>query len=161
MIGLLCFALAVLASPFKSKVRLEAEIARHGHQGQAYRTSLALAEWLCRTADRIDPARVCGPHRCPGRDGFASGPDQSTRTPRCREQYTPLVALCLRHFLADSIICMCVFDFRQAQVVARRIAIVPSATPRIRTLRYFFTDSMKATRRITSFGASRPIARLE
>jgi hypothetical protein len=23
--------------------------------------------------------------------------------------------LCLRHFLADSIICMCVFDFRQAQ----------------------------------------------
>src|SRR5438876_8760963 len=38
-----------------------------------------------------------------------------TRTPRCREQYTPLVALCLRHFLADSIICMCVFDFRQAQ----------------------------------------------
>jgi hypothetical protein len=27
----------------------------------------------------------------------------------------PLVALCLRHFLADSIICMCVFDFRQAR----------------------------------------------
>ncbi|MGY3608956.1 MULTISPECIES: hypothetical protein [unclassified Bradyrhizobium] len=27
-----------------------------GHPGQAYRTSLALAEWLCRTADRIDPA---------------------------------------------------------------------------------------------------------
>jgi hypothetical protein len=26
-----------------------------------------------------------------------------------------LVALCLRHFLADSITCMCVFDFRQAQ----------------------------------------------
>jgi hypothetical protein len=26
----------------------------------------------------------------------------------------PLVALCLRHFLADSIICMCVIDFRQA-----------------------------------------------
>ena len=30
----------------------------------------------------------------------------------------PLVALRLRHFLADSIICMCVFDFRQAQVAA-------------------------------------------
>jgi len=45
MIGLLCFALAVLASLFRSKLRLE-----------AYRTSLALAEWLCRTADRIDPA---------------------------------------------------------------------------------------------------------
>ena len=29
----------------------------------------------------------------------------------------PLVALCLRHSLADSIICMCVFDFRQAQPV--------------------------------------------
>src|SRR4030088_43240 len=39
---------------------------------------------------------------------------QSTRTRRCREQYMPLVALCPRHFLADSIICMCVFDFRQA-----------------------------------------------
>ena len=27
----------------------------------------------------------------------------------------PLVAFCLRHFLADFIICMCEFDFRQAQ----------------------------------------------
>jgi hypothetical protein len=27
-----------------------------------------------------------------------------------------LVAFCLRHFLADSIICMYVFDFRQAQL---------------------------------------------
>src|SRR3979409_2331195 len=34
---------------------------------------------------------------------------------RCREQYMPLVALFQRHFLADSIIYMCVFDFRQAQ----------------------------------------------
>src|SRR5882757_6749935 len=41
---------------------------------------------------------------------------QSTRTRRCREQYMPLVTFCLRHFLADSIICMYVFDFRQAQV---------------------------------------------
>ena len=32
MIGLLCFALAVLASPFKSKVRLEAENAELRHQ---------------------------------------------------------------------------------------------------------------------------------
>jgi hypothetical protein len=30
--------------------------ARHGHPGQAYHTSLALAEWRCRTADRNDPA---------------------------------------------------------------------------------------------------------
>src|ERR1700737_719285 len=41
---------------------------------------------------------------------------QSTRTRRCREKYMPLVALCQRHVLADSIIYMCVFDFRQAQV---------------------------------------------
>ena len=32
MIGLLCFALAILASPFKSKVRLEAENAMLRHQ---------------------------------------------------------------------------------------------------------------------------------
>jgi hypothetical protein len=32
MIGLLCFALAILASPFKSKLRLEAEIAVLRHQ---------------------------------------------------------------------------------------------------------------------------------
>jgi hypothetical protein len=43
---------------------------------------------------------------------------QSTRTRRRREQYMPLVAFCLRHFLADFIICMCEFDFRQAQVPA-------------------------------------------
>jgi hypothetical protein len=32
-------------------------------------TALAspLAEWLCRTADRINPARVFGPHHCLGR----------------------------------------------------------------------------------------------
>jgi hypothetical protein len=40
---------------------------------------------------------------------------QSTRTRRRREQYIPLVAFCLRHFLADFIICMSEFDFRQAQ----------------------------------------------
>jgi hypothetical protein len=34
---------------------------------------------------------------------------------RRREPYIPLVAFCLRHFLADFIICMCEFDFRQAQ----------------------------------------------
>jgi len=48
-------------------------IARHGDPGQAYRTSFALAEWLCRTADRIDPARVFGPHHCLGRG--TSAPD--------------------------------------------------------------------------------------
>jgi hypothetical protein len=39
--------------------RRHAPIARHGHPGQAYRTGLALAEWLRRTADRIDPACPC------------------------------------------------------------------------------------------------------
>jgi Integrase core domain len=41
---------------------------------------------------------------------------QSTRTRRRREQYIPLVAFCLHRFLAHFIICMCEFDFRQAQV---------------------------------------------
>ena len=39
-----------------TEARRHAPIARHGHPVQAYRTSLALAEWRCRTADRIDPA---------------------------------------------------------------------------------------------------------
>src|ERR1700686_5817856 len=43
-------------------------------------------------------------------------PFHSTRTRRRREPYIPLVAFCLRHFLADFIICMCEFDFRQAQL---------------------------------------------
>jgi hypothetical protein len=38
-------------------------IACHGHSGQAYRTGLTLAEWLCRTADRVDPPRVPGSYR--------------------------------------------------------------------------------------------------
>ena len=40
MIGLLCFALAVLASPFKSKLRLEAENAVLRHQLIVLRRSL-------------------------------------------------------------------------------------------------------------------------
>jgi hypothetical protein len=34
----------------------------------------------------------------------------------------PLVAFCLSHFLADFIICMCEFDFRQAQLWAAVVA---------------------------------------
>jgi hypothetical protein len=41
--------------------------ARHGHRGQANCTSVTLAKWLCRTADRVDPARVRGPFRRLGR----------------------------------------------------------------------------------------------
>ena len=38
-------------------------IACHGHSGQTYRTGFTLAEWLCRTADRVDPPRVLGSYR--------------------------------------------------------------------------------------------------
>src|ERR1035437_2309130 len=48
-------------------------IVRHGHPGQANCTSLTVAEWLFRTADRIDPARVLGPRYCFGRG--TSAPD--------------------------------------------------------------------------------------
>jgi hypothetical protein len=44
--------------------RRHTPIARHVHSRQAHCTSLTLAERLCRTADRIDPARVLGPHHC-------------------------------------------------------------------------------------------------
>ncbi len=46
----------------------------HGHPGQAYCASLAMAEWLCRTADRIDPARVCRPSRRLERSASAPSP---------------------------------------------------------------------------------------
>ena len=55
---------------------------------------------------------------------------QSTRTRRRREPYLPLVAFCLRHFLADFIICMCEFDFRQAQAIrASLIRTRPGSRP--------------------------------
>jgi len=40
--------------------------------GTAYRTGLTQAEWLCRTADRIDPSRVSRSCHHPGRSTFAS-----------------------------------------------------------------------------------------
>ena len=42
MIGLLCFALAVLASPFRSKFRLEAENALLRHQLEAVRSGAGI-----------------------------------------------------------------------------------------------------------------------
>jgi hypothetical protein len=48
--------------------------ARHGHPGQTYGAGLALAERLCRTADRIDPARVCGSFYRLGRGASAPHP---------------------------------------------------------------------------------------
>ena len=35
----------------------------------------AVAEWLCQTADRIDPARMSGPHHRLGQDAFAPDPE--------------------------------------------------------------------------------------
>jgi len=50
-------------------------IARHGYSGQTHRTGLALAERLCRTANRIDSARVPRSFRRLGRS--ASAPDSA------------------------------------------------------------------------------------
>src|SRR5450631_3706982 len=74
--------------------RRQAPIARHGHPGQAYCSGHALAEWLCRTADRIDPARVCGPHHCLGRDAFASGPEILRRLLQLRQNASILEQGC-------------------------------------------------------------------
>jgi hypothetical protein len=58
------------------RYRRHAAVTRHGHSRQAYGAGLALAEWICRTADRIDPARVRGPFRRLGRG--ASTPDPAS-----------------------------------------------------------------------------------
>jgi hypothetical protein len=50
--------------------------ARHGYPGQAHGTGFTLAEWLCRTANRVDPARVRGSFHCLWRG--ASAPDPSS-----------------------------------------------------------------------------------
>jgi hypothetical protein len=47
--------------------RRHTPIAHHGHSRQTHCISLTLAERLCRTADRIDPARVFGSRHCHGR----------------------------------------------------------------------------------------------
>src|ERR1700730_5774969 len=58
-----------------SMERCHTPTSRHGHPGQAYRASLALAEWLGRAADRIDPARERRSYDCPGRGASASDPE--------------------------------------------------------------------------------------
>jgi hypothetical protein len=55
--------------------RRHTPIASHGHSGQTDCSGLTLAEWLCRTADRIGPARVLGPHHCLQRG--TSAPDSN------------------------------------------------------------------------------------
>jgi hypothetical protein len=52
--------------------RRHTPIASYGHSGQTDCSGVTLAERLCRTADRIDPARVFGPHHCLGRGTSAS-----------------------------------------------------------------------------------------
>src|ERR1700738_4721539 len=55
-----------------------------GIRDKPHFTSLALAEWLCQTADRIDPARVRRSYDCLGRG--ASPPDSEILTHRSFEQ---------------------------------------------------------------------------
>jgi hypothetical protein len=55
--------------------RRHTPIASYGHSGQTDCRGVTLAEPLCRTADRIDPARVFGPHHGLGRG--TSAPDSN------------------------------------------------------------------------------------
>src|SRR5215813_1536523 len=75
MIGLFCFALAVLASPFKSKLRLEAENAVLRHQlivlsrGRRCRVRLTnLDRWFFIQLYRWFPTILRGSHNDPARD---------------------------------------------------------------------------------------------
>jgi len=54
--------------------RRRAAVTSRRHSGQAYGTGLTLAERLCRTADRLDPARVCGSFYRLGRGASAQHP---------------------------------------------------------------------------------------
>src|SRR5258706_6803783 len=56
----------------------QASIAHHGHPRQAHRPRLALAERLCRKADRIDPTRVRRPSRCLGRNALTDSDEVRT-----------------------------------------------------------------------------------
>ena len=71
-----------------------APTACHGHPRQANCTGLALAEQLCRTADRIDPARVFGPHHCPGRGTSASDSEKLCGLPQRRENASVIEQRC-------------------------------------------------------------------
>ena len=78
MIGLLCFVLAVLASPFKSKIRLEAENATLRHQLVVLRRKLKGRahlknndRWFFIQLYRWFPSDPAGPHDHPSRDARA------------------------------------------------------------------------------------------
>jgi hypothetical protein len=61
MIGLLCFVLAVLASPFKSKLRLEAEnaVLRHSESTRRSYPPKTLAAVCPRISDDLPSGRRC------------------------------------------------------------------------------------------------------
>jgi hypothetical protein len=82
MIGLLCFALAALASPFKSKLRLEAENAVLRHQLIVLRRNLHgrvrltnIDRWFPYPAVSLVSVNPAGSHNHPARDArsLASG----------------------------------------------------------------------------------------
>jgi hypothetical protein len=60
------------------------------HPGKANCTNITLAKWLCRTADRVNPARVRGPHHCLGRSTSAPGPSSLCRLLQ-RHQNAPVL----------------------------------------------------------------------
>src|ERR1700737_55523 len=83
MIGLFCFVLAVLASPFKSKLRLEAENAVLRHQLNVLRRRLHGRvrltnndRWFFYPAVPLGSVDPAGPHDHPARDApsLASAP---------------------------------------------------------------------------------------
>src|SRR5664280_3241448 len=76
-------------------------IARHGHSGQVNCTSLTLAEWLCRTVDRIDPARVLGPRYCFWRGTSASDSEILCRLLQLRQNASVFAQGCA-DFSSDS-----------------------------------------------------------
>jgi hypothetical protein len=67
----------------------------HGHSGPTNCAAIALAEWTRRTTHRLDPARVPGPCRGPGRSASAPNPDrvrqllQRTPNPPISDQRHP------------------------------------------------------------------------
>jgi hypothetical protein len=81
--------------------RRHTPIASHGHSGQTDCTGLTLTEWLCRTADRIDPARVFGPHYCLGRGTYAPDFNLPCRLLQLR-QNASVVAQGCADFSSDS-----------------------------------------------------------
>jgi hypothetical protein len=63
MIGLFCFVLAVLASPFKSKIRLEAENAVLRHQLIVLRRRVRVELSLPTTTAGFSSSSIVGFHR--------------------------------------------------------------------------------------------------